>query len=230
MKYRSEWKYICQGQDLQVIRNRVAALLPLDQNAGKEIYNIHSLYFDDYFNTCAFDNDAGHGERFKWRIRYYDDDRELIKLEKKIKKNDRCFKKVSPLSYSQFEQIMNRDYSGVFWNSEDKLIQEFCLACMTRMFQPKVIVDYERIAYVEPITDVRITFDMNISASLETDRFIYNDYMKYPVQEKDRHVLEVKFDDILPSYIASVLGDEALQRNTFSKYYLGRMILERNLL
>ena len=71
---------------------------------------------------------------------------------------------------------------------------------------------------------------MNISASLETDRFIYNDYMKFPIQERDRNVLEVKFDDILPSYLSSVLKDEALQRNTFSKYYLGRIVLERNLL
>ena len=230
MKYRSEWKYICEGQDLEVIRNRVSALLSLDQNASKDVYNIHSLYFDDHLNTCAFDNDAGNSERYKWRIRYYDDNRDLIKLEKKVKKNDRCYKIVSGLSLTQYEQIMEEDYSSVYWNTEDKLIREFCLACMTRMFRPKVIVDYERIAYVEPISDVRITFDMNISASLETDRFIYNDYMKFPIQERDRNVLEVKFDDILPSYLSSVLKDEALQRNTFSKYYLGRIVLERNLL
>ena len=230
MKYRSEWKYICEGQDLQIIRNRVAALLPLDQNVGKEEYNIHSLYFDDYLNTCAFDNDAGNDERYKWRIRYYNEDRNLIKLEKKIKKNDRCYKIVSDLSLVQYDQIMRQDYSEVFWNTNDKLIQEFCTACLTKMLRPKIIVDYNRIAYVEPISDIRITFDLDISASLDTDRFIYNDYLKFPVQEKNRNVLEVKFDDVLPSYLASVLSDEALQRNTFSKYYLGRIVLERNLL
>ena len=230
MKYRTEWKYICESHDMEIVRHKIASLLPLDHNANKEVYNIHSLYFDDYLNTCAFDNDAGNDERFKWRIRYYNDDPEFLKLEKKVKKNDRCYKLVTSMSAEQYDQIVKEDYSAVLWNTDDRLMKEFCIACMTGMFRPKIIVDYERIAYVEPISDVRITFDMNISASLETDRFLYNDYMKFPIQEKDRNVLEVKFDDILPSYLANALSNEALQRNTFSKYYLGRITLERNLL
>ena len=92
MKYRTEWKYICNEFDLDLLKEKMKVLLSLDQNANKEVYNIHSLYFDDYNNTCAFDNDAGSSERFKWRIRYYDDNSDYIKLERKEKYDDLCYK------------------------------------------------------------------------------------------------------------------------------------------
>ena len=118
----------------------------------------------------------------------------------------------------------------MFWKTDKKLLKEFCIDIMCRLFSPKIIIDYERTAYTEPISNIRITFDKNISGSLDTDRFITNDYMKYPVQEKGIHVLEVKFDDVLPGHVGKLLHTGNLQRNTFSKYYLGRLVLERNLL
>ena len=48
-------------------------------------------------------------------------------------------------------------------------------------YQPKVIIDYERIAYVEEITNVRITFDMKISASYELENFLDGDYQSFYV-------------------------------------------------
>ena len=35
-------------------------------------------------------------------------------------------------------------------------------------------------------------------------------YIRYPVQEKEKHVLEVKFDYILPGYIKSITNDGSL--------------------
>ncbi|MBQ3294893.1 MAG: polyphosphate polymerase domain-containing protein [Erysipelotrichaceae bacterium] len=230
MKYRTEWKYICNEFDLDLLKEKMKVLLSLDQNANKEVYNIHSLYFDDYNNTCAFDNDAGSSERFKWRIRYYDDNSDYIKLERKEKYDDLCYKESCLLSKEEYQDIIDKNISKVFWKTDKKLLKEFCIDIMCRLFSPKIIIDYERTAYTEPISNIRITFDKNISGSLDTDRFITNDYMKYPVQEKGIHVLEVKFDDVLPGHVGKLLHTGNLQRNTFSKYYLGRLVLERNLL
>ena len=101
---------------------------------------------------------------------------------------------------------------------------------MRKMFKPRIIIDYERTAFVEPITNVRITFDKNICGSLDVDGFMDGTYMKYPVQEKDQHILEVKFDDVFPGHLEKILHVNSLERNTFSKYYLGRLVLERNIL
>ena len=101
---------------------------------------------------------------------------------------------------------------------------------MTKGFAPKIIIDYERTAFVDPVLNVRITFDRNISGSLQTEGFMERDYLKFPVQNRDEHILEVKFDDLLPEHLEKILHESGLQRNTFSNYYLGRLVLERNLL
>ena len=93
-------------------------------------------------------------------------------------------------------------------------------------YEPKMIIDYERIAYVEEITNVRVTFDMKISCSYDIDHFLDGDYIKYYYQESGYNVLEVKFDDILPSYIRNIIESFNFRQQTFSKYYYGRKILE----
>ena len=52
---------------------------------------------------------------------------------------------------------------------------------LTKDYRPKVIIDYERIAYVEEITNVRITFDMKISASYELENFLDGNYQSFYV-------------------------------------------------
>ena len=39
------------------------------------------------------------------------------------------------------------------------------------------------------------------------------------------HVLEVKYDELLPDSIAQLLELGSLQQSAFSKYYLGRMAI-----
>ena len=93
-------------------------------------------------------------------------------------------------------------------------------------FKPKVIIDYERIAYVEEITNVRVTFDMKISASYDLEHFIDGNYQKYYIDIKGFNVLEVKFDEILPSYIRNIVESHGFIPTSFSKYYYGRKILD----
>ena len=93
-------------------------------------------------------------------------------------------------------------------------------------YRPKVIIDYERIAYVEEITNVRITFDMKISASYELDKFLEGDYTKYYLHPNGVNILEVKFDEILPSHIRKIVESYSFNQTSFSKYYYGRKIID----
>ena len=88
--------------------------------------------------------------------------------------------------------------------------------------QEKVIVDYERTVYVCPIGNVRVTFDRNISSSTDFKHFGEKNIAKRPIMPCGHHILEVKYDELLPDYIYKSLEIEALQRTTFSKYYLCR--------
>lgn len=189
-------------------------------------YEVHSLYFDDYKDTCARENVAGEGRRFKYRIRYYGNDSDKLWLEKKEKLNSYCHKRHCAVSVEEYQLIMEGRALEVFWNTKEKLLREFCIDIVTKRFTPRIIIDYEREAFVEIIANVRITLDYNISASDEIEGFLNGNYMKIPVLEKKRHVLEVKFDDVLPSHIKKVLQSNILGQRSFSKYYLGRIAVQ----
>ena len=97
---------------------------------------------------------------------------------------------------------------------------------MIHNYKPKVIIDYERIAFVEEITNVRITFDMKILASYELDNFLEGDYKSFYILPSNINLLEVKFDTILPSYIRNIVESYSFNQSSFSKYYYGRKIID----
>lgn len=192
----------------------------------KGSYLIHSLYFDDYKDMSVYTTDSGLSKRFKWRIRYYDDDLTYIVLERKEKLEGRCHKKSIRITKEEYDKIVSGDILDILYNTDKNLIKELARDMMLYHYMPKVIIDYERIAYVDEITNVRITFDMKISASYELERFLDGDYTKYYVNSGGINVLEVKFDDILPSYIKRIVESYNFIPSSFSKYYYGRKIID----
>ena len=225
-QYRNEWKYCVQETDLAVIENRLAAVMELDSHSGQSgKYEIHSLYFDDYEDTCADDTSGGVLHRSKYRIRYYEHESSVLKLERKEKLNGRCHKDSTYITDDIYNKLLDGRADEIYWETKNPLLRKFCVHMMTRLFEPRVIIDYERSAYVEDITNIRITIDRNISVSDDIGEFLSGDYMRYPIQIKQEHVLEVKFDYILPGYIKSIVSNKCLQQSSFSKYYLGRLRL-----
>lgn len=226
-RYRNEWKYRVQEADLAVIENRIAAVMALDFHSGQSgNYEIHSLYFDDYKDACAKENEAGVSRRFKYRIRYYGNAPDVLKLERKEKLDGRCHKDSTVITKEICQKILDGRADELYWETDNPLLRRFCAHMMTRLFAPRAIVSYERSAYVEEITNIRITLDKNISVSDNIDAFLSGNFMRYPIQEKSEHVLEVKFDDILPGYIKGIITNKCLKQSSFSKYYLGRLKLQ----
>jgi hypothetical protein len=226
--YRNEWKYRLQEADLSVIEGRLRGIMGMDSHSDNDTgeYQVHSLYFDDYKDSCAKENEAGVAERFKYRIRYYGTNSDFLKLERKEKLDGMCHKVSTLITRDEYHMIMEGKAEELYWESDDEVLRKFCILMMTRLFKPKLIVDYDRVAYVDEITNVRITFDKNISVSEETSEFLDGVYLAYPVQEHREHVLEVKFDSILPGYIKSAITNKNLQQSSFSKYYLGRLKIQ----
>ncbi len=224
---RSEWKYICTDGQLEMIRSRISGILAHDDHSGPDgSYRVRSLYFDDYRDTCALGNESGDGIRYKYRVRYYSDDTSALHLERKAKRYGLGHKKSCPLTMDECNMLLDGNFSGLYWQTEKPLLQEFCVLSMTRLFSPKAIIDYERTAFVEPITNIRITLDKNISAAQDYMSFINGSYCCIPLQDIHQNILEVKFDEILPGWLRQMLESLNIQQTTFSKYYLGRKQLE----
>lgn len=224
--YRNEWKYQCNEAELIKIESLVQNVLERDENSTGP-YTIHSLYFDDVFDSCARDTSDGLFKRFKYRIRYYADMPDKLFLERKEKLEGRCHKKRCLITGQEYDRILAGDVSDIMWETDKELLKQFCVHYLKRGFAPKVIICYERSAYAEPITNVRITFDRNISASDEFDRFRNGDYLRTPILPKGQNLLEVKFDYILNSTYRRLISDESLVQSSFSKYYLGRRTINK---
>ena len=149
-----------------------------------------------------------------------------IVLEKKEKIEGRCHKKSCKITVEEYNNINSGDLTDLVFETGKKLVKELTIDMLIHNYTPKVIIDYERIAYVEEITNVRITFDMKISASYELENFLDGDYQSFYVLPSGMNVLEVKFDDILPSHIRNIVESYRFTQGSFSKYYYGRKILD----
>ena len=184
------------------------------------------MYFDDYKDTSLYTTESGLSKRFKWRIRYYGDDLSYIVLEKKEKIEGRCHKKSCKITVNEYKQIVDGDISDLIFSTEKSLIKELAVDMLMHNYKPAVIIDYERIAFVEEITNVRITFDMKISASYELENFLDGDYQNFYILPSGINLLEVKFDYLLPSYIRNIIESYNFNQGSFSKYYYGRKIID----
>jgi len=224
-RYRNEWKYIIDNNKEAIIKSKLQNILTLDSHSNLDgIYIIHNIYFDDYKNTCAAKTEAGDYERFKWRIRYYGDDINSLKLERKEKLYGRCHKKSCSLTYKEYKAIMSLDTETI-WDTDNDLLKLF-LVDLNGGFRPKVIIEYERVAYVDTYLNIRVTFDKNIVSSYEFDKFLEGNYIKFPIQRKGMCVLEVKFDDIFPGYLKRIISKDCTNQTAFSKYYNGLKMIE----
>lgn len=229
-KFRNEFKYFCSDFDLDIVQARLTPLLEIDPYSDKEYgdYVIRSLYFDDYQDNCLNHNEISIGRRKKYRIRYYGNNPDFLKLEKKAKQNAKAQKTSCLLTRDEYEQLFYGDTGELYWTTEKPLLKEFSLQIMMNLFAPKVILHYERTAFIDFPGNVRVTLDRNISCSNELEHFLDGDYRIIPILEAGNHLLEVKYDEFLPQYIKQVVQLDTLEQATFSKYYMGRVTSRRH--
>lgn len=222
MDYRNELKYLVTAPQIALLQNRVSHLMQLDSHAGEAgIYNIRSLYFDDCFDTYMLENEMGTDPREKFRIRIYNGSPERISLELKKKDHGMTQKLSCPLTREQCQELMQGRLLPVS-TEYPPVLQKLLLLMRTRRLRPKVIVEYDRIPYVERRGNVRVTLDQNIASSGEIHRFLEPQVAKRPILPAGQHILEVKYDEFLPDYIRGNLQLKNLRQTAFSKYYLSR--------
>ena len=219
--YRVEDKYCCSMQEMYQMQRRLDMVLRADSNEkNMEGYSVISLYFDDIEDTCLTDTQEGINERLKYRIRIYNHSLNTIKLEVKEKKNNRVLKKSKCITEEEMKKLMCGQCIEDYSKPEDPAFL-FNLAIRTKGLRPKVIVAYERKAYVYDSGSVRITFDRNVRTSRETDAFGTQEAC-YDFLKGQDAVLEIKYDEFIPQFILQLLEANWMQQTAYSKYQLCR--------
>ena len=220
--YRHELKFFCTETELQWIEHKIQHICRKDPHVGPEgVYRIRSIYFDTYDSKGYRENEAGTDNRAKYRVRIYDASDRVIKLERKGSLRDRKYKESCSITRKQCEQMIQ----GITVENvleHQKELQEFLVERQLELLEPKVIVEYVRTPYIYPVGNVRITFDRYITSSSSLNFFDQN-LPSRAIMPEYMHLLEVKYDQILPATILEALNSSAcLERTSFSKYALCR--------
>ena len=222
--YRVENKYLVTDADLVLLAGRLKSVMSQDIHQEGDCYEIRSLYFDDAWDRCMDENEAGVDQREKYRIRIYDPRSDVIHLEIKEKNSGLTRKRSCDLSREECLAIME---DSLPLKPEGRApLNALQLQMRCSKMEPKVIIAYERTAFVHPSGNVRITFDRNIMASRCCEDFLEDRVSGMTsVLPAGLHVLEVKYDEFLPDVIAQQLEIGKLRKTAFSKYYLGRLAI-----
>lgn len=221
MEYRHELKFQVSDIELEIIRYRLLPLMKTDCHHSNGTYRVRSLYFDDLRNSYMQENEDGIDNRKKYRIRTYSGGDDIIRLEKKMKYRGMTKKDSTEISIEDCQAYMSGKAVPIR-PSQSLLEKEIFAEIKARGMKPVSIVEYERTAFTEPRGNVRVTFDRNISGSEQTEGFLEETINLIPLLPKGQHVLEVKYDELLPEYIVKMLEVGTLQRTSFSKYYYSR--------
>ena len=162
-KWRHEFKYLSPEYILTTLEKRADSVLLHDSHTGeKGFYAIRSIYFDDLYNSCYYENEDGTDPREKFRIRIYNCSKERISLELNQREKSRCHKISCPLSLETCEEIMAGKIPRV-QNDSPFLLKKLVMQMQSRLLRPCVIVSYERVPLIWKAGNVRVTFDMNIT-------------------------------------------------------------------
>ena len=221
-QFRFENKYMLDMLQKENIKNYVESILDVDRNMleGSKKYYIRSLYFDTYNSKAYRDNEAGVDCREKYRIRIYNCNLDFVFLERKIKVNGKIAKDRARIDKEILEYILSGRIGDIKIDKENSLLNRFWLENQMNGLQPRIIVDYERAAYVVDNIDVRITFDSNIAYTSDVQNFLNPNVAMQPILQKGKELLEVKFKTFFPEYLHQMLNLQNIQQCTFSKYYL----------
>ena len=224
-KYRNEIKFVINKDSAEILKQKLSMIMDIDSNSvlDDNSYFIRSLYFDDLYSRAYYEKIDGVEYRKKYRIRIYNDDVNFIRLECKYKHENKTSKDQILIDKSICDKIINGNIEELDISNND-LLTKFVIDYRLKKLMPSIIVDYKRIAYTYPISDIRITFDSNISSGM----YNYNLYDKnlntYKVIDDNEVVLEVKFNSILPESIAIILSTVPMIRQAFSKFAICRSI------
>lgn len=221
---RKEIKYVVPLGKAFAIREQLDRLLQRDEHCLDGSYLVRSLYFDSVNQIDFSEKLAGVLDRKKVRLRIYDGDSSLCKLEIKQKTDDRQQKLsliVSPsdaaeLSHGNIKVLKNYfDTSKISLKAYGIMLQG--------QYRPVVQIAYDRFAYKYPMYDTRITLDMNIRTT-ESNLDIFSPDVHYTPIMDGNAVLEVKYSGKLMGFLSVLFAQFHLTQGAYSKYCAGRPI------
>lgn len=214
--FRHEWKHVINYADLLTLRHRLGAVMERDPHTIDGKYHIRSLYFDNPDDKALREKIDGVNIREKFRIRLYNWDTSLIKLEKKSKRNGLGTKRSANLTAEEAQKIVDGNLDWMM-ASDQALVQELYCKMRYQRLEPKTIVDYTREPFIFRPGNVRVTLDYDIRTGQERTDFLDPEVVTIPAGDAPM-LVEVKWDEFLPTIIRDAVTLPDRRVRSFSKY------------
>jgi hypothetical protein len=226
---RFEFKYLVPVEQYEALRAAMMPFLKRDRFAAQQpngLYTVRSIYFDSTGFEMYHTKIEGIAHRMKVRMRGYNvgDDQSKVFLEIKRKYEGPILKNRSDAPYCVIKQLFNGagfDSCAPLINNPDNA-RRFFYQIFRNNLKPVVNVIYEREPFlantVNIYNDFRCTFDLNLrSVAYPKIEELYvekNLAFAFP----GFFILEVKFNQFCPPWIAPILESFQLRKEPASKY------------
>ncbi|MDO5847543.1 MAG: polyphosphate polymerase domain-containing protein [Methanocorpusculum sp.] len=224
LKFRHELKYYITEADYLTIRARLSKIAEPDPYADENgKYSIRSLYFETPGDKILQEKLTGVMAREKFRIRMYNCDSSFIRFEKKMKINTGTSKVTCLLTRAETEKILTGDTA---WMRDDEreLLKELYSKMKYQQLRPKTIVEYDRECFIYKPGNVRVSVDSNIRTGItNTTKFFEQTLPTAKSFGVPVIIMEIKYDNFLPSIIKAMVQLPNRRVTAFSKYAAARM-------
>lgn len=224
---RYEFKYLLRPELAERVVDFLSSYLEMDEHCRQhdsDGYTVRSIYFDSPDFRCFHEKLSGQKYREKFRIRTYNDPGSApLFLEHKIKDGLAYMKSKVALNDVTLEAVKRRDYDAlnnvVLPREDSHILGRFFSHLYRRAYSPVALVTYNREAYVCPGQDTtRVTLDRNLRANKFPDLTdIYDECRSEQLLYK-WIILEVKFAEVVPKWLARLSTLFQLRRQACSKY------------
>ena len=226
--FRHEIKYYINFFEYHNLRLRLNKVLRHDKYGDVDgNYHIRSLYFDDIKSSALFEKQSGVLTRKKYRIRIYNLNDDVIKLERKNRIGQFINKESVSITREEYNKIISNDIDFLY-ESKKPLLVQFYFEIKENLVKQDVIVDYTREAYVSDISNIRITLDKDLRTGLTNTDLFNKSAPSIKALDEPWMILEVKFNNFLPDYIKNIIQLASNQRYAISKFVICKKRIKLN--
>ena len=219
---RVECKYLVTKRELAGIRDFIQPFVRPDRFARSHSdgrYPVSSLYLDCPRFSLYQSTADGLKNRFKLRVRTYSDspsDRAFFEVKKRM--NGIVYKFREAIERTQAIDLLERNTLDI---PESEDLAHFLSLRELHGAEPVMRVKYKREAYVSRSADpVRITFDDELQGAVTLDSELGHepgDWIPIPMEHT---ILELKFTNLYPSWVAKMAKEFQLDRTSVPKYVM----------
>ncbi len=223
---RFEAKYFITEVEAAMLRDYMIEYTLADRHGA--VYPVTSMYLDNVNMTTYNSSLAGEKNRYKLRVRGYEEGVEQPiftevkqRLGRVIRKHRACLHR-EVLDHEHWDEPI----SPSLLVSPDSVREQenlmlFSELCSRLRAEPKIALRYTREAYVSSLEEpVRVTFDSNIAFIPVPERIrdIWKEDTQWRIIVDTPIVLEIKFTDSYPLWVRRMIQRFQLTRVSLAKY------------